>query len=74
MINTILEKCIVERQQDCVGIHDLRAMVIAFVSLIEQGGQLLQDEVPRPCHVCGGGTYKPELLQQDNPVLGLRFW
>jgi serine/threonine protein kinase len=47
MINTILEKCVVERQQDCVGIHDLRAMVIAFVSVIEQGGQLLQTEVPR---------------------------
>jgi serine/threonine protein kinase len=74
MINTILEKCVVERQQDCVGIHDLRAMVIAFVSVIDQGDQLLQKEVPRPCHVCGTGTYQPELLQQDNPVLGLRFW
>jgi serine/threonine protein kinase len=74
MINTILEKCVVERQQDCVGIHDLRAMVIAFVSLIGQGGQLLQKEVPRPCHVCGAGIYEPELMQQDNPVLGLRLW
>jgi serine/threonine protein kinase len=45
MINTILEKCLVERQQDCLGIHDMRAMVIAFVSLIGQGGQLLQKEV-----------------------------
>jgi serine/threonine protein kinase len=74
MINTILEKCVVERQQDCVGIHDLRAMVIAFVGLIEQGGQLLQDEVPRPCHVCGAGTYQPELFRQSNPAFNLRLW
>jgi hypothetical protein len=52
MINTILKKCVVEQQQECVGIHDIRAMAIAFVSLIEQGGQLLQRKVPRPCHVC----------------------
>lgn len=74
MINTILEKCVVEHERDCVGIHEVRAMVIAFVSLIEQGGQLLQKDIPRPCHVCGAGTYQEELLQQDNPVLSLRFW
>jgi hypothetical protein len=52
MINTILEKCVVENPEDCISISELRAMVIAFVSTIEHGGQLLQKEVPRPCHVC----------------------
>jgi hypothetical protein len=74
MINTILDKCVVERQQDCVGIHDLRAMVIAFVSLIEQGGQLLQSEIPRPCHVCGLGKYQPELFGQNDAAFRMRFW
>jgi serine/threonine protein kinase len=74
MINIILEKCVVERQQDCVGIHDLRAMVIAFVSLIDQGGQLLQAEVPRPCHVCGVGEYEPEVFNQSSPIFKMRFW
>lgn len=74
MINTILEKCVVEHEKDCVGIHDIRAMVIAFVSQIEQGGQLLQREVPRPCHVCGHGNYRPEPLQQDNSIGKIRVW
>ncbi len=74
MINEILEKCVVERPQNCVGIHDVRAMVIAFVSLIEHGGQLLHKEVPRPCHVCGYGKYQPESLQQSKSVGGIRIW
>jgi hypothetical protein len=57
-----------------VGIHDLRAMVLAFVSLTEQGSQLLQDAVPRPCHVCGAGTYKPEHFHQSNPAFHPRLW
>jgi serine/threonine protein kinase len=76
MINTILEKCVVERQQDCVGIHDVRAMAIAFVSLLEQGGQLLQREVPRPCHVCGHGEYQPESFANSKDVIpvNVQFW
>lgn len=74
MINTILEKCVVERPENCMSIHDLRAMVIAFVSLIHQGGQLLQIDVPRPCHVCGCGEYQPESLQQNKRVGNLRIW
>ena len=74
MINKILEKCVVERQKNCIGIHDLRAMVIAFLNLIEQGGQLLNDGVPRPCHVCGYGEYRPEVLQQDQAIGAMRLW
>lgn len=74
MINQILEKCVVEREQDCVGIHDIRAMVIAFLSVIEQGGQLLQKQVPRPCHICGNGCYEPELFRQNIPAFNMRLW
>jgi len=74
MINTILEKCLVDRAEKCVSITDLHAIVIAFVSLIEQGGQLLQEEVPRPCHVCGVGEYHPELFRQANSAFRMRFW
>jgi serine/threonine protein kinase len=76
MINTILEKCLVEQQEKCVGIHEVRAMVIAFVSLIEQGGQLLQREVPRPCHVCGHGEYQPESFANSRDVIpvNVQFW
>ena len=78
MINTILEKCVVENPEDCVSISDLRAMVIAFVSVIERGGQLLQREVPRPCHVCGHGEYKPETFgdnSSNDPVpVNVQLW
>jgi hypothetical protein len=74
MINTILEKCVVENPEDCVSISDVRAMVIAFVSTIEHGGQLLQKEVPRPCHVCGHGQYQPEHLQDSNSGGMIRIW
>lgn len=74
MINVILDKCVVENPESCVSIHDLRAMVIAFVSTIDQRGQLLRENVPRPCHVCGHGEYQPELFQQKNPAFHMRLW
>jgi hypothetical protein len=74
MINQILEKCVVERRKNCIGIHDMRAMVFAFVSTINDGGQLLQDGVPRPCQVCGHGEYQPELFRQSNPAFNLKLW
>ena len=75
MINTILEKCVVDQpEKSLASARDLRLMVDAFVEVVEQGGQLLQDEVPRPCHVCGSGIYRPELLRRDGPAFNLRLW
>ena len=74
MINRILEKCVVDRRENCISIHELRSMVSTFMRVIEQGGQLLQEDVPRPCHVCGGGRYEPQLSRQSNPVFHLRLW
>ena len=65
IINTILEKCVVERSQDCVSITDLHAMVIAYIHVIEHDGQPLNEGVPRPCHVCGFGFYRREIARAD---------
>jgi tRNA A-37 threonylcarbamoyl transferase component Bud32 len=73
-INTILEKCVVERAESCASITDLHAMVIAYVQVFEHGGQPLNEGVPRPCHVCGVGTYQAELLNQENPAFRLALW
>jgi hypothetical protein len=71
IINTILEKCVVERSQNCASITDLHAMVIAYVHVVEHGGQPLDEGVPRPCHVCGFGFYRREVLKAD--TLAYRF-
>lgn len=73
MINTILEKCVVENPEDCVSISNLRAIVIAFVNTIEHGGQLLHDGVPRPCHVCGIGHYVRDKFSPASSI-AIRFW
>lgn len=74
MINIILEKFVVDRPQSCGSVRDMRAMVIAFLSVIERGGQLLKPGIPRPCHVCGIGNYEPELFGESDAALGLRLW
>lgn len=65
VVNTILEKCVVEHAESCLSITDLRAMVIAFVHVFENGGQPLGDGVPRICHVCGFGLYEREIAKAD---------
>jgi hypothetical protein len=79
MIDKILEKRVVENPNECVSIGDIRAMVTAFMGVIEQRGQLLQEEVPRPCHICGVGEYKPEVFAQkrsdfQDEILGSVGW
>lgn len=78
MIDAIPEKCLVDRPENCASISLVHSMVIAFVQVIEQGGQLLNGkDVPKPCHVCGIGEYKPDLLELSDPsknLFGLRMW
>lgn len=58
MVNQILEKCVVEREKDCLrSARDLWLIAGKFLEVLEQGGQLMQAEVPRPCRVCGNGFY-----------------
>jgi serine/threonine protein kinase len=61
VVNKILDKCLVERPEDCLGsAADLVPMVDAFLSMIGRDGQLLNADVPRPCRVCGQGFYRVE--------------
>jgi serine/threonine protein kinase len=81
-VNSILKACLVERERDCLSsAQDLLLAIEKVLQIIERGGQLLKKDVPRPCHVCGEGFYKPETVFSNNlpPVresdpVGLRFW
>jgi serine/threonine protein kinase len=71
MINVILEHTVVERQQRCFSsAADLLLVVDTNLESIKRGGQLLQDGIPRICHVCGGGRY----ARQGSPSYNLRLW
>jgi serine/threonine protein kinase len=75
IINSILDKCVVERAKDCMGsAKELLGMVDVCLRIIDRNGQLLDDKIPRPCRVCGMGHYHLKLVAQNTPVVGLRFW
>jgi hypothetical protein len=75
LVNRILDKCVVERSNECLqSAQELLAVVDAVLRVIEGGGQLLSPGVPRPCHVCGNGHYQPEVLRQNTPVGSIQFW
>jgi serine/threonine protein kinase len=70
-INQILDHSVVEDPRKCCrSAADLLLIVNTHLAIIESGGQLLNDGVPRPCHVCGLGEYKPERLNTWN----IRLW
>jgi serine/threonine protein kinase len=72
-INTILEKCVVERSHECqISVSELGLIVSTFIKVFENGGQLLKEGVPRPCRVCGNGHYTSGA--KPHKGLGLRFW
>jgi len=75
MINTILAKCVVPKSQQCLSsARELLAMVNAFIGVLERGGQLLKDGIPRPCHICGIGNYQQNILRQNSVPYHLRLW
>lgn len=77
MINAILDKCVVERADQCLpGAQELLPWVDEALGIIRRGGQLLREGVPRPCRVCGKGFYQAVQLRENpnNAALGLRFW
>ncbi len=77
LINAILDKCVVERAEQCLpSAGDLLLVVDDALGIIERGGQFLRKGVPRPCRVCGKGFYQALTLNENpqNKALGLRFW
>ena len=58
-INLILERCVVAREEDCLSnARELLHMAEWVASMIQNDGPLLEQEVPRPCHVCGRGQHR----------------
>lgn len=81
IINVILGNCVVDNPKHCtISVSDLTAIVTTYIQMLERGGQLLHDGVPRPCHVCGHGHYDskgyPQLMPQIPPgsQIGLQVW
>jgi len=69
MINEILKKSVVTRESDCLpSAVDLWLVVDAYWKMMMQrGGQLWRDGIPKPCRVCGVGSYQPQQRQQGQP-------
>jgi serine/threonine protein kinase len=75
IVNKILAKCVVTREEDCLSSsQDLLLMAGAYSEMMQRGGQLLDDGVPQHCHVCGVGQYRPESLGYNDSEGALRFW
>jgi hypothetical protein len=66
IVNALLEKCVVERERDCrlpTATHML-AEVDRTIAHLRGRSQILRDDIPRRCQVCGSGTYQPALKQR----------
>jgi len=60
IINSILDRCVVEEPSHCLeSAQQLLAIADEGLTVLGRGGQLLSDGIPRPCHVCGKGFYRP---------------
>lgn len=75
LVNQVLSKCVVGKASECLSsAQDLLIIVDTLLRMIECGGQLLKEGVPRPCHICGNGYYQPQVLRQGTNVGILRIW
>ncbi|SRR6266404_8071549 len=75
VVDTIIQKCVVEEPDQCLNsAGELLAVVDEQLTMLERGGQLLTNDVPRPCRVCGKGQYHRVDLDKNvagNPVVNL---
>jgi serine/threonine protein kinase len=75
MINVILERSVVQREEKCFrSAGDLLLVVDSNLETIKQSGQLLLNGIPRICHVCGVGRYSRQALRKDTLAYNLRLW
>lgn len=69
IVNSILDQCVVEDPSKCLeSAQQLLPILEEKLAIIERGGQMLSDGVPRPCHVCGKGFYRPEGAGTSRPA------
>ena len=68
LVNSVLEHCVVEDPTKCLkSARELLEIVDQMLAILGRGGQLMSDDVPRPCRICGIGSYTP----QTNQLTGL---
>ncbi|MFH1922238.1 MAG: protein kinase [Planctomycetota bacterium] len=64
--NQLLAKCVVEDERKCLpDAEALLAEIDKVLLIIQRGGDLLGEEIERPCRVCGVGDYK---VLSDNEI------
>jgi serine/threonine protein kinase len=67
-INRLLDKCVVTKEKACLpSAGEMLRWVEALAQVIQNGGQMLAEGVPRPCRVCGTGNYTAELAIGNRP-------
>jgi hypothetical protein len=76
IVNGILDQCVVGKPGDCLkSARELLTKVDEALGVLERGGQLLSEGVPRPCRVCGKGFYHPgDRTPSMLDVVRLRSW
>jgi len=66
IINSILDRCVVEDPNNCLeSAEQLLSILDENLIILDRGGQLLSEGVPRPCRVCGKGHYKAVSLPRN---------
>lgn len=66
IINPILDRCVVEEPNNCLeSAQQLLSILDEDLAILDRGGQLLSEGVPRPCQVCGKGHYKAVSLPRN---------
>ena len=75
IINAILDKSVVKEAKNCLpSAGELLSRVDLYLRLIERGGHLLGEKIPRPCRICGMGHYQLKRVHPGGPDVSLRMW
>jgi serine/threonine protein kinase len=81
-INQLLDRSVVEYEKDCtLTAGEMLVFTNKMIQVAERGGQIIRNEVPRPCRICGDGFYVPETVFANHipPIrsgdgVGLTLW
>jgi serine/threonine protein kinase len=77
IINSILDKCVVEDPNNCrESGQQLLSILDESIAILDRGGQLLSEGIPRACRVCGKGHYKAVSLPRNvvgEPIVTLNM-
>jgi serine/threonine protein kinase len=72
LVNKLFEKCIVERENNCIpNASDLLNEIDYTIEMLEKNYDLIDNAIQRKCKVCGNGTY--ELKVDRDPKGGENY-